>query len=54
MHEQRYSHKQYCGVRQGNYVLYTSQLSSYALLEKPPLRGLGKLCNVADQIKIDV
>lgn len=53
MCERRYSRKQYRGVRQCNYVLYTSQLSSYALLEKPPLRDLGKLSNSVDHIKTD-
>lgn len=51
MRERSYSHKQYCGVRQCNYVLYTSQLRSYALLGKPPVRDLGKLYNIGDQIK---
>ena len=54
MRERRYSHKQYRSVRQCNYVLYTSQLSSYALLGNPPLRDLGKLSNSVDHIKIDV
>lgn len=42
MPERRYSHKQYHSVRQCNYVLYTSQLSSYALVGKLPLRDFRK------------
>lgn len=55
MHEQRYSPKQYCSVRQCNYILYTPQLSSYALLKKKktPLRVEGKLYNLVVQIKVD-
>lgn len=54
MHERRYSHKQYCSVRQCNYVSYTSQLSSYALLGKLPLRDLEKVYNLVNQTEIDI